>query len=189
MDRLILIRHGVTEANRLRRYCGSTDLPLDREALARFRKENRVYPEAKGLELVTSGMARTEQTLLAIYGPIPHRAEPDFREMDFGVFENRTYAELKDDPAYQTWLAGDNEENVCPGGESGAQMRARVLAALSRLEADTLLVTHGGVIAAVMAHLFPEAGKHRYQWQPRPFCGYEIRWEAGRARYWEIPEM
>lgn len=189
MNRLILLRHGITEANRLHRYCGSTDLPLDPQALAEFRatRAGLVYPDPAGFRILTSGMARTEETLLELYGPLPHGVERDFREIDFGAFENKTYEELKDDPAYQAWLTGDNEKNVCPGGESGAQMTARVLAALNRLEADTLLVTHGGVIAAIMAHLFPAQNRNRYQWQPRPFYGYAITWTADGAEYQEIP--
>ena len=34
--KLILIRHGKTVANENHLYCGSTDLPLDEEALAWF---------------------------------------------------------------------------------------------------------------------------------------------------------
>ncbi len=190
IKRLVLLRHGITEANRLHRYCGSTDLSLDPQALAEFRavRAGLVYPDPAGFQILTSGMARTEQTLLELYGAVPHGVERDFREMDFGAFENRTYAELKDNPAYQAWLTGDNEQNVCPGGESGAQMTARVLAALDRLEADTLLVTHGGVIAAIMAHLFPDQNRNRYQWQPQPFCGYEIARTPDGAEYRGIPE-
>lgn len=189
MNRLILLRHGITEANRLHRYCGSTDLPLDPQALAEFRamRSKLVYPDPAGLEILTSGMARTEQTLLELYGPLPHGIARDFREIDFGIFENRTYEELKDDPAYQAWLTGDNAQNVCPGGESGAQMTARVLAALDQLRENTLLVTHGGVIAAIMAHLFPGEGRNRYQWQPQPFHGYEICWTQDGTVYREIP--
>jgi alpha-ribazole phosphatase len=51
-------------------------------------------------------------------------------------------------------------------------MTRRVLAAFSEIMDDTCLVTHGGVIAAIMAHLFPDAGKNRYQWQPRNGHGY-----------------
>ena len=39
---------------------------------------------------------------------------------------------------------------------------------------DTCIITHGGVIAAIMEHLFPDEGKNRYQWQPKPGCGYTI---------------
>ena len=189
MHRAILLRHGYTAANLARRYCGSTDLPLEPEALAAFLEEkpDLAYPDPAGFDIVTSGMRRTEETLAAIYGPRPHRADPAFREIDFGRFENHSYEELKDDPAYQAWITGDNEANVCPGGESGVQMTARVLAAWARLTEDTLLVTHGGVIAAIMAHLFPEAGKHRWQWQPQPFRGYALTFGDAGPQYREIP--
>ena len=39
---------------------------------------------------------------------------------------------------------------------------------------DTVIVTHGGVIASIMEHLFPHEKKNRYQWQPKPGDGYAI---------------
>ena len=187
MKKAILLRHGITEANLHHRYCGSTDLPLEPQALAAFRAEKPAYPDPAGYQILTSGMLRTEQTLREIYGEIDHRAEPAFREIDFGVFENKSYEDLKDDPAYQTWLTGDNEQNVCPGGESGAQMTARVVAAWDALQEDTLLVAHGGVIAALMTHLFPQENKSRYEWQPRPFCGYLLQFRETGVSYTAIP--
>lgn len=187
MRRAVLLRHGVTEANRLHRYCGSTDLPLDEAALAEHRKRQLQYPDPTGYRVLTSGMLRTEQTLRALYGDIPHEADPAFRELDFGAFENKSYEELRDDPAYQAWLTGDNEQNPCPGGESGAQMAQRVLAAWNALTEDTLLVTHGGVIACIMAQLFPDAGNSRYEWQPAPFEGYLLQWEGGAVTAVKIP--
>ncbi len=173
--KLYLIRHGKTEANEKHLYCGSTDLPLSEAGRAALTP--RPLPEIAGLRIVTSGLLRCEQTLAALYGDIPHETDAAFREMDFGTFEMRSYAEMKDDPAYIAWITGDNDANVAPGGESGNLMTARVLAGLARLRADgrdTLLVTHGGVIAAIMAQLFPEAGKNRYEWQPAPGKGYMI---------------
>ena len=38
-----------------------------------------------------------------------------------------------------------------------------VLSAYRGLTEDICLVTHGGVIAAIMASLFTEENKHRYQ--------------------------
>lgn len=187
MKRAILLRHGVTEANRLHRYCGSTDLPLDEEALAAFRERRLHYPDPAGYRVLTSGMLRTEQTLRELYGDLPHEIAPAFREIDFGAFENKSYDDLKDDPAYQAWLAGDNEQNPCPGGESGARMARRVLAAWDALTEDTLLVTHGGVIACIMAHLFPGEGKSRYQWQPAPFEGYLLQWSGESITATKIP--
>ena len=97
--------------------------------------------------------------------------------MDFGIFEMRSYEEMKDDPVYIEWISGDNESNIATGGESGNIMTERVMRGLDRITddgRDTLLVTHGGVIAAVMAYLFPSEGKNRYEWQPSYGGGYVI---------------
>ena len=172
MSRLYLIRHGMTEANLRHCYCGSTDLPLSqpgREALGTL-----IY-DVSGVRFLTSGMLRTEQTLAILFGAVPHGQRPAFREVDFGIFEMHTYEELKDDPAYVDWITGDNMANIPPKGESGNQMLSRVLEALPELlQEDTVLVTHGGVIAAIMEHLFPDEAKSRYQWQPAPGYGYLI---------------
>lgn len=174
MSRVYLIRHGATRANEGHLYCGSTDLPLSEQGAAAL---GQLRYEIDAARYVTSGMKRTNETLRLLFGNVPFRENPAFREVDFGAFEMRGYEELKNDPAYQNWLTGDNEENVPPGGESGAEMKARVLpafAALSSLPGDTVLVTHGGVIAAIMEAAFPGEGKNRYQWQPRPGRGYAV---------------
>ena len=93
---------------------------------------------------------------------------------DLQWVSNELKEELKDLPEYRAWISGDNERNVPPGGESGEQMRKRVLEAFSEIREDTVLVAHGGVIAAIMEYLFPEEHKSRYEWQPQNGCGYAV---------------
>lgn len=177
---IYLIRHGKTRANEQHLYCGSTDLSLSaggREELLSLRYA--IAPE----RFVTSGMKRTEETLQILFGKVPFSVDTRFREVDFGDFEMKSYEMLKNDPAYQAWLTGNNESNVPPGGESGAQMTRRVLRALRDIPDGTAIITHGGVIAAIMASLFPREGKHRYQWQPQNGRGYEI----SGSSYYPIP--
>ena len=174
MSKIYLIRHGRTPANEQHLYCGSTDLELSENGVAALKE---LHYEIQPQRILTSGMKRTEQTLKVLFGDVEHEIDPRFREVDFGIFEMGSYEQLKDDPRYQQWISGDNEANVPPEGESGHQMTRRVLAALedvSRDSRDTLIVTHGGVIAAIMAELFPREGKNRYQWQPKPGHGYWI---------------
>ena len=169
---IYLIRHGKTEANEKHLYCGSTDLPLSeagKEELCKL-----IY-DIKNVHFLTSGMKRTNETLRILFGDVPFKEIPEFREVDFGIFEMQSYDQLKDIPEYQAWLAGDNEANVPPRGESGVQMKERVLAAFSEIKEDICIITHGGVIATIMEHLFPGEGKNRYQWQPKPGHGYVIR--------------
>ena len=177
---IYLIRHGKTMANQQHLYCGSSDLSLaegGKEELA-----DKHY-DISGAVFVTSGMLRTEQTLQLLFGDVPHKVDTRFREVDFGDFELHSYEQLKADPAYQQWLTGDNEANVPPGGESGVQMKQRVLEAWNQLREDTVVITHGGVIAAIMAHLFPGERKSRYEWQPKCGEGYAVSENA----YWKIP--
>ena len=67
-----------------------------------------------------------------------------------------------------------NEVNIPPQGESGAQMKERVLEAFSEIKEDTCVITHGGAIVAIMENLFPDEKKNRYQWQPKTGHGYAI---------------
>ena len=183
MNRLHLIRHGQTSANAEMRYCGSTDLSLSeagRKALEERRQRGGYPVPDDTCAVYTSGMALTEETLAILYGEIAHGVLRGMREIDFGEFEMHTYEELLHWESYQAWLTGDNERNCCPGGESGEQMQKRVLETLETLrkgEQDVLLVTHGGVIAAVMAWLFPLEERTRFDWQPAPGCGYSITFE------------
>ena len=166
-----LIRHGKTEANEKRLYCGRTDLPLSEQGREELQ---HLHYDTEHVRFLTSGMKRANETMELLFPGVPYEQDPRFREVDFGVFEMHSYEDLKDRHDYQIWLTGDNERNIPPGGESGAQMTERVLSAYRGLTEDTCLVTHGGVIAAIMASLFPEENKHRYQWQPQNGHGYRI---------------
>ncbi len=177
---IYLIRHGKTEANEKHLYCGSTDLPLSALGVAELK--NLCY-DMPVRTFITSGLKRTEETLQILFGDVAHSQNPAFREVGFGSFEMHSYEELKDDPEYIAWITGDNDANIPPNGESGNQMKRRVLAAFAQVEDNTVIITHGGVIAAIMEHLFRSEGKNRYQWQPKPGHGYAI----DGNRYHAIP--
>lgn len=168
---IYLIRHGKTEANKLHLYCGSTDIPLSEEGREALKK---LSYKIDSVDFITSGMRRTEETLKILFGDVPHRVDSRFREIDFGLFEMKSYDQLKEDPDYQAWLCGNNEINTPPSGESGESMKRRALEAFAALEEDAVVISHGGVIAAIMASLYPQEGKSRYEWQPNPGHGYYI---------------
>ena len=176
---IYLIRHGKTEANERHLYCGSTDLSL---SVAGREELQNIHYDIKNIRFITSGMKRTNETLQMLFGVVPYEVEPRFREVDFGIFEMHGYEELKNTEEYQAWLTGDNEMNVPPNGESGRQMKMRVLTALSEICEDTCVITHGGAIAAIMESLFPNENKNRYEWQPVPGRGYGIKGKE----YWSL---
>ncbi|MBP1555423.1 MAG: histidine phosphatase family protein, partial [Oscillospiraceae bacterium] len=104
--RLVLIRHGRTEANEKHLYCGSTDIGLSGEGAAELEemKNARIYPDVSDMRIVTSGKNRCEETLSLLFGEMAHETDPDFCEMDFGAFEMRSYEEMKEDPEYIEWI-------------------------------------------------------------------------------------
>lgn len=177
---IYLIRHGKTAANEKHLYCGSTDLPLSDSGREELQD---IHYGIKNVRFLTSGMKRTNETLRILFGDVPFEVDSRFREVDFGIFEIRSYDQLKDTPEYQTWLTGDNEANIPPKGESGVQMKARVLQAFSEIQEDTCVITHGGVIASIMEYLFPREEKNRYQWQPKPGHGYCILKHSDTVSY------
>lgn len=135
MNRLVLLRHGRTEGTERHLYYGATDLPLLEDGVQNLQlaAARGVYPSPDGFTFVTSGMLRANQTLRAIYGDVPFSVIGDLREVNFGIFEMKSYEDLKTEPVYQDWLAGDWFRNVPPGGESFADSEARLLRGLDEL--------------------------------------------------------
>ena len=186
--KLTLLRHGDTAGSRDDLYYGAADIPVLPDSLEMLaeRAKTGVYPTAA--RYYTSGLLRTEQTIRALYGDVPHTQLPGLREMDFGDFEMKSYAELKDDPAFQTWCQ-DAEHNACPHGESAPQVLARNLAAIQPvLDAgeDAVCVIHGGVIAGFMMTWF---GGLRVDWYRKAGTGYQVTFENGAPIGWvRVPE-
>ena len=131
--KLTLLRHGETDGSRRDLYYGAADIPALPESLAALHENAAAYPRAA--RYYTSGLLRTEQTLQALYGDVPHVQLPGLREMNFGDFEMKSYQELKDTAAYQAWIT-DVEHNVCPNGESAPQVLERNRAAIAQVLAS-----------------------------------------------------
>ena len=177
--KLTLLRHGETEGSQKNLYYGAADIPALPKSLEALQQKalTGVYPTAE--HYYVSGMTRTIQTLQAIYGDVAYTVLPGLREMDFGDFEMKSYAELKDDPAFQTWCQ-DAEHNACPHGESAPQVLERSLRAIQPvLDAgeDTVCVIHGGVTSGLMMHWF---GGTRYDYSPAPGTGFQAIFRDGK---------
>lgn len=156
---IALIRHGMTEGNRQRRYIGVTDESLcDMECL------NREYPNVD--IVISSPMKRCVETARFIYPDINPVIADDLRECDFGVFENKNYEELKRNTAYRRWLESMGKMPF-PGGEAHGDFKRRCLDEFNRAvsenpEKDIAFIVHGGTIMAIMNDIFDD-GFYFYQ--------------------------
>lgn len=157
--KLIWIRHGETEWNREFRLQGTSDIPLNETG--RWQAERVAETVNIGLDRVyVSPLNRTRrfaQPLAARLGlEITELAE--LREMYFGRWEGSAYFEMESEDrlALDEWGRAPHLSSP-PGGESLAEVAARVTKALKRMEAElgregaAAVITHGGVIRALVA--------------------------------------
>lgn len=180
--KLHLIRHGLTRGNLEGRYIGGgTDLPLCSEGRAQLQAltEQFAYPAA-GV-VFTSPLLRAVQTAEILYPGVRTIELQDLREMNFGVFEGRTVAELAKDPAFAAWM-DPASETVPAGAESRAAFAARTGGLLMKLFEfmikshipEAACITHGGVIMNMLArHALPQ--RRPEDWMTDPGCGYSLR--------------
>ena len=159
---LVVVRHGLTQWNIQRRYQGQRDIPLQLpEAAAGLVRLREVLSTYRFDAVYCSDLVRCRQTLAHLVEGRKEagtaRFDSRLRELDFGDYEGRTYAELAELPAYRAWIDSAGEQ-APPGGESAAELRQRLDAWLAEVlegwpgvcelqsQHRVLVVTHGGVI-------------------------------------------
>jgi alpha-ribazole phosphatase len=163
--RLLLLRHAQIDRSHAGQLIGATDVPRDPAAEATLRTSaDRVLrwtPQA----CCCSPMLRCRQTAAAVAPNLPLHVDPDLREIDFGRWETRVFADVvaHDAALLDRWAAFD-PDFAFPGGERVGDFLQRVRAAAERLahsEAETVLVVaHGGVIRTMICLLLGLEPKH-----------------------------
>ena len=148
-----LVRHGETVAGR---DCviGSSDVALHARGWVQMWQVAR--PLAARAQLIcTSPLQRCRVVAerLAQRMQRPLLVVSDFREMDFGDWEQRAWSSLRDQA---DWHRAPERLHP-PGGESFTVFAARVLQAWSTLQtmaaSRILLLTHAGVMRVVLCHV------------------------------------
>jgi broad specificity phosphatase PhoE len=157
---VVLVRHGETEWSRTGRHTGRTEVPLTEKGREQAEAVG-VALQGRGFALVlTSPLGRALETCrLAGFGD-QAQARDELMEWDYGAYEGRTTAEIREErPGWTLWRDG------VPEGETAGQVgeRAdRVLDEVRRTGGDALLFAHGHllrVLAARWLGLGPDAGR------------------------------
>lgn len=145
--RVYLLRHGETEWSRDGRHTSRTDLPLTDAGREAARTTGRLLVTLRGADappptVWTSPRRRATETA-RLAGLEPDAVREDLVEWDYGAYEGRTTPEIRQEvPGWTVWT------QPCPGGETGAEVAARldhVLVDVEREldERDVVLVGHG----------------------------------------------
>ncbi len=161
MKTLYLARHGQSVSNAIRRFQGVQDVPLselgERQAAALAASLGRRRPH----HVYSSPLARAQRTAEIVVDKLgaPLTLVDDLRELSLGEWEGRTVQEIRTLPGdpYSRWVR-DPVLHAPVGGEPLAAVQRRVLRAMDGIaqahpDGETVLVVcHGGVISAYLAH-------------------------------------
>lgn len=163
MKRCYLVRHAQTTWNSENRLQGDSDLPLSPLGHEQAKRLAAFFAASHVQGIFTSPLQRSQQTAQAIAAGNGHGVRPvvaeGLAEMRLGAWEGLTPDEIEAhfQGLYQRWLKKPSSVRI-PEAEPLSAFRARVRGTLEKIlgamgEGDYVVVTHGGVIAAVLADL------------------------------------
>lgn len=158
MTILILIRHGQTQYNLQRKYCGFSDLPLDAAGVKQAENLAHRFKKIQVDKIYSSDLKRAYETAKIIFKNRPISLSKNLREINFGLFEGLDHREAMDKypELYQEWLENPLGFKI-PTGESLREVKKRVLGKISSLvytnkQKTLAVVTHGGPIRIALCH-------------------------------------
>jgi broad specificity phosphatase PhoE len=158
--RLLLVRHGETEYNRLGLALGRGDVPLNVNGRRQARRLARALATEGVSAIYSSPLRRCLDTAAAIARACGLQVQvlPELVEMDIGRAEGLTYAEVRErfPDVLQRWLSSQDPSLEALGGESLPEVQERAWSAIVRLAQahrgqTIVVVTHNFVILAVLA--------------------------------------
>jgi alpha-ribazole phosphatase len=157
-QRLILVRHGDLGEGCRGRYIGRTDVPLSAEGRRQAAALAGEFERLNGAHILCSPLLRCRGTAeIALGAGGTFAIDDDLREIDFGLWEGLTFAEIAmAHPATADRWAALDDDFAFPDGEGIEAFRKRIAAAAGRIVADpaetVVAVTHGGVIRFFICH-------------------------------------
>ena len=159
---VIFIRHGETDFNRARLYFGHLDPDLNETGIEQLRKAKILFEKREKMPDVvfSSDLKRCSQSMeiLEIDEETEKILTEDLREINFGIFEGKTYEEIKNKyPEKVEKMKNDWRNFKADKGESINEMMLRVAEKMNEIinqyrNKKILVVAHAGVIQALISY-------------------------------------
>ena len=175
------IRHGAIDETLSGKYIGTTDVALSDKGKTDLKKLDYEYRYPGTQVVFTSPLKRCTETCRILYPEQNPLSIANLSECNFGEWEGKTADELKSDPDFEKWLAGDNSVKP-PRGESNADFTRRICRMFESIveglmktgTTESVIVTHGGVIMTLLAvYGLPQAKP--FEWTMDNGFGYSLR--------------
>lgn len=187
-------RHGETEWNRLGRFQGHSDIPLNQTGIEQAKSLRPLLEEIRPQILISSDLKRAKQTarLANSLLQIPHYIDPRLREINLGAAEGKTLQEAEElwgKQAILDWISPKDldAEFYFPKGEKKIDSVIRVKSFIEKVLVEmpyhTIgIVGHGGTLKRFCHHISLDKEKEF----PIPnCCVYKIPFDAASLKWME----
>ena len=161
MTKILFVRHGYSEANRLQMYAGSgVDSPLTEQGQAQGDTVSAFIAENYHVDkIISSPLSRAKNTirLLAEKTGLPIETEEGFKEIYGGKWEGRAHQDnAKDYPKEFAVWKKDYGNCHPPEGESFASLQERMLKTAEKTARENdgktvVVATHAGALRALFS--------------------------------------
>ena len=157
--KIILIRHGQTDGNAKKQYCGMLDLGLNQNGRLQVEKLGCRLEKDSIHRIYSSDRKRAIQSARIIFKGRRINKIAGLREINFGIFEGKSHQEIRESNAdiYDKWLS-DPYNTVVPGSEGLMDFQGRVALALEKIilanaNKTVAIVCHGGTISIILSRI------------------------------------
>lgn len=173
--RVYLVRHGVTEWNKLFRYQGASDIPLSPDGEEQAERAGLRLSQFSIDRIISSPLKRSLMTahkIAEITGVRSVEIWEELREVNFGDWEGLTVKEIISkfgEDVFNAWRKAQIDVTAT-NGEASANVYKRAGQAVGRINAledeITVVVSHGALFRALMLH-FIDVPKSNVFWRMR----------------------
>lgn len=158
--KLLLVRHGETEANIGGIFSGWTDFPLTEKGNRDIQATAKTLKRYKDIDVIySSPLNRTVTTANVISAELKKDIQivDALKEMNFGIFDGKKNEYIKENhpDEWKTWLE-DYVNYRIPEGENLLDVLDRIKNFIEKTiekDKDCIIVTHGGIIQVMITYL------------------------------------
>ena len=169
MKTLYIVRHGETEWNKIGRYQGITNVPLNENGIAQAKACGNALKDIHFDRILSSDLSRALVTAETIRGnrQLEIKTDERLREINFGDWEKLLFTEIEERwPGLIDQMYRRPDIVKVPNGESFKEVQDRAWSAVSDFlnennEDETILITcHGGTIRTILCKLLDISISH-----------------------------
>lgn len=157
---ITFVRHGETNLNTQKCYFGHLNPTLNLNGNIQAEKTTKLLKHETFNIIYSSDLTRCVKTgeIINSYHKLNIITSDNLREKNFGIFEGKTYEEVKNEfPKEADQYFKDWKNYIIPEGESLDIMQKRCVKAVEKIITEhksksILIITHSGVIKALLAY-------------------------------------